>query len=59
MNLATIIAAKKEALRFLDRVDEYEKRFKDGKWVCQSQEGGALRRASLDLSRSLAQMRKP
>jgi hypothetical protein len=49
-------AAKAEAQRFLKAVAAYEKR---GDFAWQNKESGAVRRASMDLTRSLAEMRKP
>ena len=61
MNLARVGVAKDEAKRFLRAVAEFEDRMKrdkiDGSWQ-PSKEGGAMKRASLDLSRALSAMRK-
>jgi hypothetical protein len=55
-----IAAAEAEAKRFLKRVKEYKERIKADKYaIYGSREGGALKRSSLDLSRSLADMRRP
>jgi hypothetical protein len=55
-----IKTAKAEAKRFLKRLDEYEQEVKarGGNYDCPK-ESGALRRASMDLTRALAEMRKP
>ena len=63
MKLQNIKEAKKEAIRFLDRMDSLEKRIKEeseNNWFrledgCK--ETGALKRSSLDLTRSLSKMR--
>lgn len=60
MNEVTMNRAKAEAKRFLDRVAEMEIQLKDRNlpWYgCP--ESGALRRASLDLTRALANLRRP
>ncbi len=70
MKEATIQTAINEAQRFLDRANEALKRhvtdetehgvtFMDGGYLSPSRESGALRRASLDLTRALAEMRRP
>lgn len=63
MKINAIKESKQEAERFLKRVDEYEKEYEEDKtrkWRKASfKESGALRRASLDLTRSLAKMRNP
>ena len=55
--------AKEEALRFLDRVKELEKNdtTEDTKfsYYWGSKYTGAVKRASLDLTRARAEMRKP
>lgn len=60
MNELTIKTAEQEALRFLGRVKEYRERQKrdDSSSVYGTKEGGAVRRASLDLSRALSNLRK-
>ncbi len=70
MNRAGIAAAKREALRFLDTVKHLELVIKEecrndaqkdpGTWMpyC-SAASGTVRRASMDLTRALAEMRKP
>lgn len=61
MNRAKINAAVLEAKRFLSRHKEYESAIKtlNGYSYIGTKESGALRRASMDLTRSLAEMRKP
>ena len=52
--------AKAEAKRFLKRVEEYEKAQKEkyASWADTPKESGAVRRASMDLTRSLANLRR-
>ena len=62
MNTTAIKNAKAEAKRFLDRVKEYEAKTStitnhDASMYAPVQ-SGALRRASLDLTRALAAMRR-
>ena len=62
MKTMAIKTAKAEAKRFLDRVREYEVRTStitshDASMYAPAQ-SGALRRASLDLTRALAAMRR-
>ena len=66
MKLQNIKEAKKEAIRFLDRLESLEKRIKEeskNNWFrledgCkQEKETGALKRSSLDLTMSLSKMR--
>lgn len=61
MNPESIKHAKAEAKRFLEAVFAVEKSQPDAPvyGYNTSKETGALRRASLDLTRSLAVMRKP
>ena len=40
-------------------IPEKDKRVENHSWIPGSKESGALRRASLDLTRALAEMRKP
>lgn len=57
-----IFEAAKEAKRFLKAADAYYERRKRGDLTLIDngcKESGALRRASLDLTRALAAMRKP
>lgn len=55
--------AKAEALRFLEKVKELEQADTGGSVICNyiwgSQYTGAVKRASMDLTRALAEMRKP
>lgn len=60
MNIELIKTAEAEAKRFLERAAEARKRLNIdsyAKYGCR--ETGAVKRASLDLSRALADMRKP
>lgn len=65
MNIENIKKAKQEALRFVERADallQERKKYDEGeKKYCFNapKESGAVRRASLDLTRALAEMRKP
>lgn len=57
MNSKTVAIAKAEATRFLKKVREYEEN--PPRYECSaSQQGGALRRASMDLTRALADLRR-
>lgn len=59
MEKSKIIEAKKEAQRFINKVDEFEKRYKNQPFALYgSKESGAVRRSSMDLTRALANMRK-
>lgn len=53
-----VVEAIDEAKRFLRRAEAWEERCKDNPYYHPSKESGALRRASLDLTRALAEMRK-
>lgn len=66
MTTENIAETKLEAQRFLQRVDEWEKshytyeiRGGDPYMRYGVKESGSLRRSSMDLTRSLAKMRKP
>ena len=62
MNNAKITAAVREAKRFLDKHKEFAESLTqthNGYGVFGSKQSGALRRASMDLTRALAEMRKP
>ena len=61
MTEAKVKAAEAEARRFLERAAAWRKAEKERQTYGYggSKESGALRRASLDLTRSLAEMRKP
>jgi hypothetical protein len=63
MNKETIIEAENEVKRFLARLKELketeEYKSESSKWsISGCTESGALRRASMDLTRSLAKLRK-
>lgn len=59
MTKEKVLLAKKEAERFIERVNEYEKRFPEQDYlVVGYKETGALKRASMDLSRALSDLRK-
>lgn len=64
MRYENIEKAKAEARRFLSTVDAYEQRKKHDAYFAGVggssgfKESGAVRRASLDLTRALAEMRK-
>lgn len=60
MTIEKIKLAQAEAIRFLARVEDlmFEVSEPTGPvWACR--ESGALRRASMDLTRALAEMRRP
>ena len=58
MERQRIHEAAAEAKRFLDKADDYfGANAADRAYVGASKQGGALRRASLDLTRALAKMR--
>jgi len=61
MNNSTIDDAVKEAKRFLKCAQEFKHAEKEKRYSYQSfpKESGAMRRSSLDLTRSLANLRKP
>lgn len=71
MNLTRILAAKLEAQRFILKVEAFEMQHAeymkakakaekpDYHYFSAPKESGAVRRASMDLTRCLAQMRKP
>jgi hypothetical protein len=53
-------ASKVEAKRFLERIAAWEKRCKEDPMMKYgTKESGAITRASLDLSRALAELRHP
>ena len=62
MDQKIIKEAEREAVRFLkalrDWYDRMEADRRDGLVFLATREGGALRRASMDLTRALAEMRK-
>ncbi len=60
MNLEKLLEAKSEAERFLKKVEKLEERANTDTyafWGCK--ESGDVRRSSMDLSRSLSELRKP
>lgn len=61
MNLEKLIKAKKEALRFLGKVEDLENKYsgEGTKYLCGSKETGSVKRSSMDLTRSLADLRRP
>lgn len=65
MKYDAIMVAKAEAKRLIDRIEEWELSRKQYEvsghkyFVHSPKESGALRRASMDLTRALAEMRKP
>jgi hypothetical protein len=58
MNTKTLDAAVREAKRFLEACKQIE-REKDQYWFSPSRETGAAKRASMDLTRALAELRRP
>ena len=58
MDAAKLIAAEAEAIRFLSRVDAYKKAITATVYG-SPRESGAVKRASMDLTRALADLRKP
>ncbi|CAB4145905.1 hypothetical protein UFOVP1204_44 [uncultured Caudovirales phage] len=60
MDRRTIGKAIKEANRFLEIAAEVERQLKDREhFIVGTKNSGALRRASMDLTRALAEMRRP
>lgn len=60
MNIETIIQAIDEARRFIEAAKAAEKRLKVDKFAALgSKETAACRRASMDLTRALARLRRP
>lgn len=59
MNHDTLKAAIREARRFLEAAAKAEKAFKEGTASYSPKETGAARRASMDLTRALADLRRP
>ena len=61
MKIEQINIAEKEAKRFLERVRAVKQEYSEYKdsMLCGSKHTGALRRASMDLTRALSEMRKP
>lgn len=63
MNKNTLITAVTEAHRFLARAEELQQKYDELQGSLQdpflgSKESGAVRRASMDLTRALAELRK-
>ena len=58
-DMARIASAELEAVRFQQRVRELRQAIRDNPESRNPVERGALRRASMDLTRALAKMRKP
>ncbi|BEV00107.1 hypothetical protein [Novosphingobium olei] len=62
MNIEDIKTAEAEANRFLERVEAAKAAFKNHNghwWNHDTTATAALRRASMDLTRALAQLRRP
>lgn len=63
MKHSALQSAKAEALRFLSKVEELEKNdtTENTKWsyMFGNKHTGAVKRASMDLTRALAELRKP
>jgi hypothetical protein len=63
MNCKTLESAKIEAVRFINKVALLEsaiERESKEQYACNTpKESGAVRRASMDLTRALAELRKP
>ena len=55
MTKKTLKIAKREAKRFLERVQALEDRMAEDRWAIET---AAVKRASMDLTRALAEMRK-
>lgn len=58
MTKEKIETAKQEALRFLKRLEQLEY-VDDREYYSDTKQRGAVKRASMDLTRSLAELRKP
>ena len=58
MTFKKLKAAKMEALRFADKCHEAMVRMDKNKSLAYSKETGAVRRASMDLTRTLAELRR-
>jgi hypothetical protein len=60
MTEKTLDAAMAECKRFMDRARAFKKRIENDKCalVTGNKDGGAVRRASMDLTRALADMRR-
>jgi hypothetical protein len=60
MKKVAILVAMNEAKRFLAKAEDYLEREKDDSFAHMGcKESGAVRRSSLDLTRALADMRRP
>jgi hypothetical protein len=61
VNRRTLQAAMDEATRFLVKASELKRRWEEDQWSQMNgcRESGAARRASLDLTRALAELRRP
>lgn len=61
MRRREINEAKKSAKEFIARVSEYEARVSEDDYLelVGTRESGAVRRASMDLTRALSKMRRP
>jgi hypothetical protein len=61
MTPETVSVAIAEAKRFLKRaaIIRFSELEHGGRYISRSKETGALRRASMELTRALAEMRKP
>ena len=63
MNLKSVLEAEFEAKRFLEKLNDVRKTqdvvfTKEKNWFDTSKETAALKRSSMDLTRSLAKLRK-
>lgn len=58
MNRDKLATAVAEAKRFLEAAKAWQTRTPEYDWQ-GSKEGGAVKRASMDLTRALAELRKP
>jgi len=57
MKIEKILQAEQESKRFLDRIEKFKKRYNEQVLMAGLKESGALRRASMDLTVALAEMR--
>ena len=57
MTHANLIKAKADAIRFLAKVNELER--SDHDFITGTKHTSAVKRASMDLTRALAELRKP
>lgn len=58
MNQKALDNAEKEAKRFLQKIKELKEREDPFVWIVGNKQSGAVRRASMDLTRALAELRK-